>query len=716
MPTPIIVTGMHRSGTSLVASWLSALGVDMGQELLPPDKGNPRGYFEDVVFQQFQRRVLSECCLPDDGGHPDWGWTESEQLNREAFKDFVPAATNMLVSRAEAWGLRGSRRPWGWKDPRTALLLDFWDPLLDGANYVFVYRFPWEVADSMQRLGEPLFLRNPEYANRIWSFYNRHLRDFFIKNSHRCLLLSTNALLRNPNQLVDLLRKKLNLEIHEANLKDIYEPELFTCTDGPDRFDPLIDLVAATSPQCTNLLAELDNLADLSSSGLWRARPLPTLGAHASSVLPSEGDAFRNDLGAHASSVLPSEGDALRNDLGAHASSVLASERDALRNDLGAHASSVLPSEGDALRNDLGAHASSVLASERDELRKEGSKPSAPRQVDLSVIIPCFNDGQFLIEAIASFERVAPSNCELIIVNDGSTQVRTLEILKVLRDAGYPVLDQPNQGLSAARNAGISHASGRYVFPLDADNRMRAGFVEAAIEILDSTPEIGVVYGYRQFFGMKTGVDEVGEFDLEEMLTFNYIDAGAVFRREVWAGCGGYDQRMSPLEDWDLWISAAEKGWRFHRLPQVTFDYRVRPESLLSLVDNPEFLDPLFESLMTKHYELYQPRLVKQLAKMKRAAAHLTVSFRRLSEENDSLKKELLAAKESLEARSEMNKTDGSDGMKAGDPSTEPNWRPQATGSAIGKLNSPADNLNPPAVNLNPRRWRLLTYFRRTRQ
>src|SRR5262249_59481453 len=116
----------------------------------------------------------------------------------------------------------------------------------------------------------------------------------------------------------------------------------------------------------------------------------------------------------------------------------------------------------------------------------------------------------------------------------------------------------------------------RHIRPLDANNRLRDGFVEAAIEILDSTPEIGIVYGYRQFFGMKTGVDEVAEFDLEEMLTFNYIDAGAVFRREVWAGCGGYDQRMSPFEKWDLWVSAAEKGGRGLPLPPATLYFLVR--------------------------------------------------------------------------------------------------------------------------------------------
>ena len=146
----------------------------------------------------------------------------------------------MLASRV------GGQRLWGWKDPRTTLLLDFWDRLLDSAYYILVYRFPWDVADSMQRLGEPLFLRNPEYAYRFWSFYIRHLLDFFIRNSQRCVLLSTNALQQDPNRLAALLRKKLNLEIRHANLRDIYEHKLFTSTEGSN---PLIDLVAATSPQ-----------------------------------------------------------------------------------------------------------------------------------------------------------------------------------------------------------------------------------------------------------------------------------------------------------------------------------------------------------------------------------------------------------------------------------------------------------------------------------
>lgn len=514
----------------------------MGQKLLAADERNPRGYFEDVDFLDFQRRLLADHCLPDDNGHPDWGWTESEQLDQQGIKAYGEYARKLLITQTEGRGL------WGWKDPRTTLLLDFWNALLDNAVYILVYRFPWDVADSLQRIGEPLFTRHPDYAYRIWRFYNQHLLDFYRKNSSKCLLVSVNALQQNPNQLATLIHNKFKLELSSVDLTGLYEKDLLARTDAED---PLIDLVAATYPQCTNLLEQLDDLADLSSYGLWRVNPLKF-----------------------------------------------------------------------------------ISGTSQDQLS------SIP--VKVSVIIPCFNDGRFLIDAIASVERFAPENCELILVNDGSNEKVTLEILETLAETGYRILNQENLGLSAARNAGIHQASGCYILPLDADNRLRAGFIESAIKELESSSTTGVVYGYRQFFGLKTGTDEVGEFNLEEMLKFNYIDACAVFRRQVWDDCKGYDQNMSPLEDWDLWIGAAEKGWRFHRLTLVTFDYRIRPESLLSMVDDAALVERLFAAMIEKHYELYQPRLIKQLAEMKRNSAHLTASVRRLSDENDRLRGELL--------------------------------------------------------------------------
>ena len=103
---------MHRSGTSLVASIMSALSIDMGQDLLPADSNNVRGYFEDVEFLELQRAILSASCSSDDGGHPDWGWTEGQTLDNASFERFVPEAFDgadgppvLVVARpTDVWG------------------------------------------------------------------------------------------------------------------------------------------------------------------------------------------------------------------------------------------------------------------------------------------------------------------------------------------------------------------------------------------------------------------------------------------------------------------------------------------------------------------------------------------------------------------------------------------------------------------------------------
>ncbi len=502
---PVVITGMHRSGTSLVASYLSSLGIGLGERLLAADARNPHGYFEDADFRELQGEILTDATPADDGGHRDWGWTENERLDR--------GRLDLWTGRARALAEARSGRPglWGWKDPRTSLLLDFWDEILGRqALYVLLYRFPWEVADSMQRVGADVFLDHPEYAYRIWAFYNRHLLDFHRRHPDRSLLVSTNALLGDPGRLVPLLRDKLGLAVEEGSFEALRDRDLFVSYE-PD--DPLISLVAAASPRCARVLADLDGSADLPATGLWKVNPL----------------------------------------------------------------------QGARLR------------------------PEGP--VDLSVVIPCYDLGELLIEAVASVERTATERCELIVVNDGSRQPRTREVLAVLREGGYHVVDQPNSGLASARNRGVSEARGRYVLPLDADNRLAAGYIASAIQVLDSQPEVGVVYGDRLEFGGRKGRKELPELDLPNLLWANYIDACAAYRKEIWEACGGYDAGALVWEDWDLWISAAERGWRFHRLPDVTFEYRVRPSSMLRKAEREGLRQTVREHIYRKHHEIFAQNL-----------------------------------------------------------------------------------------------------------
>ncbi len=223
----------------------------------------------------------------------------------------------------------------------------------------------------------------------------------------------------------------------------------------------------------------------------------------------------------------------------------------------------------------------------------------------VSVITACFNDGKYLPEAVASYERYAPDYCELIIVNDGSTQAKTRRGLRRLAQRGVRVLDLPHGGLSRARNEGIKGARGRFILPLDADNRLGAGYIEQAVAILDAQPEIGVVYSDCREFGIVGQYRPAPEFVLPEMLHHPAIDACAVFRKQLWQDCGGYDERLSAWSDWELWLNAACNGWRFQHLPAALFDYRRRDDSLGATISTDE-LRATLELLVDKHASLYR--------------------------------------------------------------------------------------------------------------
>ena len=233
---------------------------------------------------------------------------------------------------------------------------------------------------------------------------------------------------------------------------------------------------------------------------------------------------------------------------------------------------------------------------------------SLDRHYSVAVVIPCYNHGQFLLEAIASVEEEPEVVCELVIVNDGSIAPVTLEILTHLRQQGYKVFDIENQGLSNARNYGIQQTSSRYVLPLDADNKLEPGFLKGAVEILDTMPQVGIVYGDRCVFGQQNQRVELAPFSVNRLLLGNYIDACALFRRQVWEDVGGYDLEIPDqlgYEDWDFWLGAVEAGWKFFYLDQVSFWYRSRPGSMVSGCNLPENRKRLFEYICSKHTQLY---------------------------------------------------------------------------------------------------------------
>ena len=491
----------------MVGGLLSELGIDMGERLILADADNKRGYFEDADIVAFHGQAFRSLMSPQACGHVDWGWSESEVVDSERLAEHLPQARELVAERA----LRGG--VWGFKDPRTTLALDFWDGCIEEVRYVLVYRYPWEVADSMLRLGADVFLNNPTYAYRIWSFYNEQLIDFYERNKSRCILVSSNALPSSLGSFMGLVDTRLGVEHQPAEFENLFEESLFT---RGEQEEVLASLTAAGFSECIELLKRLDDQADIPSDGAWRQNTVR---------------------------------------------------------------------------------------------QTEMGRPDVPADIDLSIIVPTFNDGIYLIDALASIERCRLPRAELIVVNDGSSDPTTLRMLAGLERQGYYVLHKPNGGLSSARNEAIAAARGRYILPLDADNRIHPTFVKSAIELLDKDPEIGVVYSDRQLFGASTQHIPVPEYEFRSLLGGNAIDACAVYRRDLWRELEGYDEGMSGFEDWEFWIRAGLSGWRFHHLSMVAQDYRMRADSLLEQCLEGQTRRRLCEHIRKKHADLYYSHL-----------------------------------------------------------------------------------------------------------
>lgn len=511
----LVLTGMHRSGTSLTASLLERMGVHLGDQLLAGNETNVKGFFEDIDFLSFQENLLIESSPRNKPGWPSWGWLEDHKIDLSQLKSYVAAAKILLIHK------QLNTRIWGWKDPRTTLLLDFWHQLLPDASYLLIYRFPWDVADSIQRLQAPPFTEHPDYGAMIWKVYNSRILEFYLNHSNQCILANVNMLMQQPERLLYLLKEKLSLPLEDINsadlkefLSEMYEPELLQELNWKQE---KVRQFQETYPECQTLLSALDFLADI----------------------PSTFTRF--------------------------------------------------------------------MQSER--------KPSEPCL--LSIIIPCFNQGKFLLEALASIVNCVEAqngfSYEIIIVNDGSTDPVSQQILACLREQGYTVIYQENQGISAARNTAIQRARGKYILPLDADNKIRSGLLQTSTDILDKYPDVGIVYSDVERFGQETGVYQIPEFDLCQLLLANYIDACAVFRKTVWEDCGGYAPMPNRLgyEDWEFWIHAAKRGWEFHHVPKVLFDYRVRPNSMSVDCKKPEHQQILYAYICNKHHELYTKHLAE---------------------------------------------------------------------------------------------------------
>lgn len=200
----------------------------------------------------------------------------------------------------------------------------------------------------------------------------------------------------------------------------------------------------------------------------------------------------------------------------------------------------------------------------------------------VSVVIPHYNCFQYIKEAIDSVKAQTYKNWEIIIMDDGSTDI-SFEALKKLEEENIKVFSQKNQGPAAARNAAIALSCGKYILPLDADDKIAPTYMEKAVPILENDPDIGIVYCKAEKFGRVNGYWDLPEYSEELMVIDNIIFCTAFFRKEDWEGVGGFPvfARLG-VEDYAFWLKILSLGRKVVQIKEILFYYRIHETSRTS--------------------------------------------------------------------------------------------------------------------------------------
>jgi glycosyltransferase involved in cell wall biosynthesis len=201
----------------------------------------------------------------------------------------------------------------------------------------------------------------------------------------------------------------------------------------------------------------------------------------------------------------------------------------------------------------------------------------------ISVVIPAYNAAGFLPRSIASVVAQTLAPCEVIVVDDGSTD-NTAAVAAAL---GARVITRRNSGPSAAKNSGVQAASGDWVAFLDADDRWSPGKLESQVGDVSAQTILSFT-GLRVFddHGIRSESLAPDAADAVEMLRYTnpITNSSVLVRRDAFLRSGGFREEIRHGEDWELWFRLSRQG-QFSAVPAALTDYYVYPNSLSA---NPE--------------------------------------------------------------------------------------------------------------------------------
>jgi glycosyltransferase involved in cell wall biosynthesis len=218
------------------------------------------------------------------------------------------------------------------------------------------------------------------------------------------------------------------------------------------------------------------------------------------------------------------------------------------------------------------------------------------REPTITVIITLFNYAEYIQECLDSVAKSSiqglPQGFDVIVIDDGSSDNSVDLVEQYIRYSPVPICLVKkffNTGLADARNLGLRLARSPFVFILDADNWIYSNCLSV---LYDSIVQSGcaATYGIINCFDNDTrqgiGLMSFYEWDVRELVEMPYIDAMALFKKDILLQVGGYSTELMEIgwcgwEDYDLWLKLAQRGYDCRLVPQILSAYRVHGHSMI---------------------------------------------------------------------------------------------------------------------------------------
>lgn len=221
----------------------------------------------------------------------------------------------------------------------------------------------------------------------------------------------------------------------------------------------------------------------------------------------------------------------------------------------------------------------------------------------ISIIIPTYNDAQFLPRCFESIFNQTFQDFEVIVVNDGSTD-ETSRVLEAYKDQ-IQIIEQANQGRNPARMRGYTEARGDYLLFLDSDIEMEPDMLENLMQALETNSEASFAYG-QFIFGSK--MFSSFPYDPELLKKMNYIHTSALIRRDHFPG---FDPAIKKFQDWDVWLSMLAAGHTGVFVPKLVFKAHVDGQALSKWL-------PAFAYKIPWKYLGWTPKRIREYEEAKR--------------------------------------------------------------------------------------------------